>query len=139
MAQSARTPKRTEPVAYQVIRTPEPEPPPKKTRNELHRPGKRKRDDQGAPDLEPSYKRRSPLVPQDMPGGLGETDRPEKYVGDAIEEAKEASGKNQYQETLVKDRRDEQTSDIEVKGLDTTDLVRSVGTDKTNEVHRESI
>ncbi len=74
-----------------------------------------------------------------MPGGLGEADRPEKYVGDAIEEAKEASAKNQYQETLVKGRGGKQTSNIKVKGLDTTDLARSVGTDKTDKVHRENI
>ena len=54
VAQSARPLKRTEPVAHQGIRTPKPGLPPKKARNELHRPCKRKRDDQGAPDLEPS-------------------------------------------------------------------------------------
>jgi hypothetical protein len=139
VARRARTPKRTEPVTYQGIRTPEPEPPPKKTRNELHRPGKRIRDDQGAPDLEPSYKRRSPLGPQDIQGGLGKADRLEKYVDDAVQEAKDASEKNQYRETLVIGGEGEQTSNVKATGPDTTDLARSAGTDKTDEVHRESI
>jgi len=139
VARSARTQKRTEPVAYQGIRTPEPEPPPKKTRNELHRPGKRIRDDQGAPDLEPFYKRHRPLGPQDIQGGMGKPDQLETGVGDAIQEAKDASEKNQYREISVIGGGGEQTSNIKAKGPDTTDLARSTGTDKTDEVHRESI
>ena len=114
--------KRTEPAAHQGIRTSKSGLSPKKARNELHRPCKRKRNDQGAPDLEPSYKKRSPPVPRDIPGELGEAGRPEKHVGDATEEVRDASAKDQHQETSVKGRGGEQNSNIKVKGLDTTDL-----------------
>jgi hypothetical protein len=70
-------------------------------------------------------------VPQDIQGGLGEAGRSEKNVDDAMEEVREASAKDQHQETLVKGRGGEQTSNIKVKGLDTTDLTRSTGTDET--------
>ena len=66
VVRNAKTPKRTEPLAHQSIRTPKPGLPPKKARNELRRPGKRVREDQGAPDPEPSYKRRRPIVPQNL-------------------------------------------------------------------------
>jgi hypothetical protein len=70
---------------------------------------------------------------------MGTASRLEKYVGNAIQEAKDASEKNQYRETLVIGGGGEQTSNIKAKGPDTTDLARSVGTDKTDEVQRESI
>jgi hypothetical protein len=37
-----------------------------------------------------------------------------------------------------KDRGGEQDPDIKVKGSDTTDLARSVGTDETDKVHRKN-
>jgi hypothetical protein len=131
--------KRTEPVDHQGIRTSKSGLPPKKARNELHRPCKRKRNDQGTPDLEPSYKKRSPPVSRDIPGELGVVDRPEKHVDNGTEEDRDASAKGHHQEISVKDKGGEQNPNIKTKGLDTTDLVRSVSTDETDKVHRESI
>jgi hypothetical protein len=67
--------KRTEPVGHQGIKTLESEQSPKKARLSSHQPDKRKRNDQGTPDLGPSCKRRSPTVPQDIPSGRGEGGR----------------------------------------------------------------
>jgi hypothetical protein len=78
-------------------------------------------------------------MPQDIPGGLGEAGRSEEQVGDATEEVGEAFAIDQHQETSVKDRGDDQNSNIEVKGADTTDLARSERTNETDKVHRESI
>ncbi len=51
----------------------------------------------------------------------------------------DAFATDQHQETSVKDRGGDQNSNIEVKGLDATDLARSERTNETDKVHRESI
>jgi hypothetical protein len=54
-------------------------------------------------------------------------------------EARDASAENQHRDTSVKDRGGEQDPNIKSKGLDATDLARSVRTDEIDKVHRESI
>jgi hypothetical protein len=57
VVRSGRSLKRTVPIAHQNTMTPQSGLPPKKARNEMYRPEKRKRDDQRAPDLEPPDKK----------------------------------------------------------------------------------
>ena len=130
--------KRAESVGHQGVRTSKPSQSSKEARLRFHQPDKRKRSDQGTPELGTASKRPRPLVPQDIPGGLGEAGRTEKHVGETTEEVGDAFARDQHQETSVKDRGDDQNSNIEVKGLDTTDLARSEKTNETDKVHRES-
>ena len=102
--------KRAESVGHQGVRTSEPEQSSKEARLRFHQPDKRKRSDQGTPELGPAGKRPRPPVPQDIPGGLGEAGRPEKHVGDATEEVGDAFAIDQHQETSVKDRGGDQNS-----------------------------
>ena len=127
--------KRMEPVGHQGIRTSESEQSPKKARLRFHQPDKRKRNEQGTPDLGPSCKRPRPPVPQDIP----EAGRSGKHVGDATKEARDASAEDQHRETSGKDRGGEQDPNIKAEGSDATDLARSVRTDETDKVNRESI
>ncbi len=66
-------------------------------------------------------------------------DQTRKHAGDATKEGRDASAKDQHRDTSVKDRGGEQDPNIKAKGLDATDLTRSVRTDETDKVHRESI
>jgi hypothetical protein len=160
--------KSTEPVSHRGIGTSKAGLPPKKDRKELQQHGKRKRNEQGTPDLEPSNKKRNkkPPVPQDISSELGVTCRPKEQVGDeggATEVDRDAFAEGHHQEISAEDKGADQNSDIKTKCLDTTDLVRSENPhtgdrssgqrsgsgekrnekgsipDETDEVHMESI
>jgi hypothetical protein len=103
--------KRKEPVKHQVTRAPRQTPKegrqrlqtPKETR-QRSRPDKRKRSEQGKPELEPPNKKRSPPVTQAISSELGEACRSEDRVGDeggATEEDKDISAEGHHQEIPV--------------------------------------
>jgi hypothetical protein len=103
--------KRTEPVSHRGIRASKPGLPPKKARKELQQHGKRKRNEQGTPDLEPSNKKRNKKTPvsQDISSELGVTCRPE---GGATEVDRDVFAEGHHQEISAEDKGGDQNSDI---------------------------